>query len=147
MKNVVLWDVALCKSCVNRLFGRTYRLYIQGRKIRERWTSVSRWLQRSSETSVNARSAQRHIPEDDILHRHRCESLKSYRYRELGSCSWPHAFSNFCRNSKDTLRVFKFWNLHQRKHSTYLLQKSVTCVGKNVMSAAPNQAHKDFLHV
>jgi hypothetical protein len=32
---------------------------------------------RSSETSVNTRSAQRHIPEDDILHSHRCESFKS----------------------------------------------------------------------
>jgi hypothetical protein len=34
---------------------------------------------RSSETSVNARSTQRHISEDDILHSHRCESLKSYK--------------------------------------------------------------------
>jgi hypothetical protein len=33
---------------------------------------------RSSETSVNTRHTQRHIPEDDILHSHRCESLKSY---------------------------------------------------------------------
>jgi hypothetical protein len=34
---------------------------------------------RSSETSVDARSTQRHIPEDDILHSHCCESLKSYK--------------------------------------------------------------------
>jgi hypothetical protein len=33
---------------------------------------------RSSERSVNAKSTQRHIPEDDILHSHRCENLKSY---------------------------------------------------------------------
>jgi hypothetical protein len=33
---------------------------------------------RSSETSVDARTTQRHIPEDDILHSYRCESLKSY---------------------------------------------------------------------
>jgi hypothetical protein len=45
VKNVVFWDVALCRSCVNRRFGGTYRLHIQGRKIRERGTSVSRWLQ------------------------------------------------------------------------------------------------------
>jgi hypothetical protein len=32
----------------------------------------------SSETSVDARSTQRDIPEDDILHSHRCKSLKSY---------------------------------------------------------------------
>jgi hypothetical protein len=44
MKNVVLWDVALCRSCVNRRFGGKYRLHFQGRKIRERGTSVSRWL-------------------------------------------------------------------------------------------------------
>jgi hypothetical protein len=32
----------------------------------------------SSETSVHARSSWRHIPEDGILHSHRCENLKSY---------------------------------------------------------------------
>jgi hypothetical protein len=45
MKNAVFWDVAQCRSCVNRRFGGTYRLHLQGRKIRERGTSVSRWLQ------------------------------------------------------------------------------------------------------
>jgi hypothetical protein len=45
MKNVVFWDVALCRSCVNRRFRVTYRLHLQGRKIRERWASVTRWLQ------------------------------------------------------------------------------------------------------
>jgi hypothetical protein len=44
-KNAVFWDVAPCRSCVNRRFGGTYRLHLQGRKIRERGTSVSRWLQ------------------------------------------------------------------------------------------------------
>jgi hypothetical protein len=32
MKNVVFWDVALCMSCVNRRFGGTYSLHLQGRK-------------------------------------------------------------------------------------------------------------------
>jgi hypothetical protein len=45
MKNVVLWDVVPCRSCVNRRLGETYRLHLQGRKIGERGTSVSRWLQ------------------------------------------------------------------------------------------------------
>jgi hypothetical protein len=44
LKNTVFWDVAPCRSCVNRRFGGTYRLHRQGRKIRERGTSVSRWL-------------------------------------------------------------------------------------------------------
>jgi hypothetical protein len=33
----------------------------------------------SSETSVDARSTKRHIPEDDVLHNHRCESPESYK--------------------------------------------------------------------
>jgi hypothetical protein len=44
LKNVVFWDVAPCSSFMNRRFGGTYRLHLQGRKIRERGTSVSRWL-------------------------------------------------------------------------------------------------------
>jgi hypothetical protein len=43
MKNVFL-DVTLCRFYVNRRFGGTYRLHLQGTKIRERGTSVSRWL-------------------------------------------------------------------------------------------------------
>jgi hypothetical protein len=45
MKNAVFWDVAPWRSCVNLRFGGTYHLHLQGRKIRERRTSVSRWLQ------------------------------------------------------------------------------------------------------
>jgi hypothetical protein len=33
---------------------------------------------RSSEASVHTRSTRRHIPENGILHSHRCENLKSY---------------------------------------------------------------------
>jgi hypothetical protein len=42
--NAVFWDVASCESCVNRRFEGKYRLHLQGRKIRERGTSVSKWL-------------------------------------------------------------------------------------------------------
>jgi hypothetical protein len=45
IKNAVFWDVAPCSSCVNRRFGGTYCLHLNGRKIHERGTSVSRWLQ------------------------------------------------------------------------------------------------------
>jgi hypothetical protein len=34
---------------------------------------------RSSETSVHTSSTRPHIPEDGILHSHRCENLKCYR--------------------------------------------------------------------
>jgi hypothetical protein len=37
--------VAPRRSCVNRRYGGTNRLHLQGRKIRKRGTSVSRWLQ------------------------------------------------------------------------------------------------------
>jgi hypothetical protein len=33
VKNAVFWDIAPCRSCVNRRFGGKYCLYIQGRKI------------------------------------------------------------------------------------------------------------------
>jgi hypothetical protein len=43
MKNAVFWGVAPCRcSRFNRRFGGSYRLHLQGRKIRERRTSVSR---------------------------------------------------------------------------------------------------------
>jgi hypothetical protein len=96
MKNAVFWDVAPCRSCVNRHFGGTHRLHLQRRKLRERGTS-DWWLSlqppthagskladfstlkmgaiRSSETSVHTRSTRRHIPEDGILHSHRRGNL------------------------------------------------------------------------
>jgi hypothetical protein len=37
----------------------------------------------SSETEVHTRYTQRHIAEDDILHSHRCENLKSYKAKHV----------------------------------------------------------------
>jgi hypothetical protein len=74
-----------------------YRLHLQGRKIREQGTSVSS-LQppadagssladfsalrmqaiRFSETLIQARSTWHHIPEDSILHSHRCKNVSYY---------------------------------------------------------------------
>jgi hypothetical protein len=52
MKNAVFCDVAPCRSCVNQRFGGTYRLNLQGRKIRERGNSVSRWLQTEQSRTI-----------------------------------------------------------------------------------------------
>jgi hypothetical protein len=56
LKDVVFWDVALCRTWVNQRFGGKYRLHLQGGIIRERCS-----------------------PEENILHNHRYESLKSYK--------------------------------------------------------------------
>jgi hypothetical protein len=45
--------VAPCRYCVNRRFGGICRLHLQGRTIRERWTSVNRWqVQPKSESKL-----------------------------------------------------------------------------------------------
>jgi hypothetical protein len=72
VKNVVFWDVALCRSCVKRWLPTAHA----GSQLADLSTLME--LIRSSETSVDARSTQHHILEDDILHSHRCESLKSF---------------------------------------------------------------------
>jgi hypothetical protein len=53
VKNVVFWDVVLCRSCVSRRFGGKYRILLQDRKIRERETSVTRWLQTDTPVGNN----------------------------------------------------------------------------------------------
>jgi hypothetical protein len=55
MKNVVFWDVAPCKSSVNRHFDGT---------------------------SVDTICTRRHNPEDGILQSHRRENLKFYKAYE-----------------------------------------------------------------
>jgi hypothetical protein len=72
MKNAVFWGVVPCKcSRLNRRFGGSYHLHLQGRKIRERRTSL---------TSIQSTTfTWHHTPEDGILHSHRRENLKSYR--------------------------------------------------------------------
>jgi hypothetical protein len=80
MKNAVFWEVAPCKSSMNRRFGGKY-LGLQtsahaGSSLGDFSTLKAEEI-RSSETSVHTRSIRRHIPEDSILHSHRRENLKS----------------------------------------------------------------------
>jgi hypothetical protein len=72
-------------SCARR-FGGTYGLRLQAAcHLLARWFAelISSNLKMeaisSSETSgATQRTIRRHIPEDDALHNHRCENLKSY---------------------------------------------------------------------
>jgi hypothetical protein len=86
IKSSIFWDITPCSPLsVNRRFGGTYRLHLQGRRIRRaRNQCESRWQAEleamcSSETSVDfQRTEQRYIPEDGTLHNHRWENFKSY---------------------------------------------------------------------
>jgi hypothetical protein len=90
LKNATFWYITpCCPLNVNRRFGGTYRVHLQGQEIsRARNQRESRWQAelhlkmepiRSSETSVAFQHiTRRHSPEDSTLHNHRCEILKSY---------------------------------------------------------------------
>jgi hypothetical protein len=68
LKNAIFWDMALCRSSVNRRFEGTLADF----------STLKMKVIHSSEMSVHTRSTQHHIPEDGILHSHCCENLKSY---------------------------------------------------------------------
>jgi hypothetical protein len=93
MKSIILWEVTPCSLLrCNRRFGGTYRLHLRGRRKFQQepaseQVTVSRKMEAicSSETSVaSQQTTRRHIPEDDTLHNHRCETLKSYIKTNLG---------------------------------------------------------------
>jgi hypothetical protein len=65
IKNAILWDVAPCRSRVNRRFGLHPLSYV-GSSLAD-FSPIKMEVIRSSETSVHTRSTQRHIPEDGIL--------------------------------------------------------------------------------
>jgi hypothetical protein len=101
-----VWDITPCSPLkVNRHFGGTCRLHLQGRKIsRTRKQRESkrktvllancfharvlvrlilqpwRWRRYVSVTSVDfQRTTQCYIPEDSSLHNHQCRNLKYYK--------------------------------------------------------------------
>jgi hypothetical protein len=72
MKNAFLWDVAPCRSWVNRSFGWTYRVQLQppahpGSSLAN-FSTLKMEAMRSCKTSVHTRYTRRHITEDGILH-------------------------------------------------------------------------------
>jgi hypothetical protein len=89
LKSIVFWDMTPCSQLsVNRCFGGTYRLYLQGRRNQQAsWWFLAELISStqkmeaicSSGTSVETqRATPRPTPENDTLHNHRCENLKSY---------------------------------------------------------------------
>jgi hypothetical protein len=59
MNDIVFWDVAPCGSVLNRQFGETYRLHIQGM-----WIKLALMMEviRSCETSVQTKAERCCIP-------------------------------------------------------------------------------------
>jgi hypothetical protein len=88
MKSIIFWDMTPCSllSC-NRHFRGTYRLHLQGHSacLLVFAEIISSTLKMeaicSPETSVaTQQTTWHHIPEDDTLHNHHCENLKSYMH-------------------------------------------------------------------
>jgi hypothetical protein len=85
MKNAVFWDLAPCRSCVNRHFGGTYRCSHLLRLVPR-----SRMLYPEDGGDTILRNMGSHkiyytAPEDGILHSHHRENLKSYNFNIFGS--------------------------------------------------------------
>jgi hypothetical protein len=84
------WKTPCSSLKVNRRFGGTCRLNLQGWRTGKQETRVKQIASRDqlemeetcySETSVDIqRTTRRYIPEDRTLHNHRCENLNSYMY-------------------------------------------------------------------
>jgi hypothetical protein len=70
VKNVVFWDVALCRLQPPARTGSSLADF----------STLKMEAIRSFETSVNTRPTQRHIPEDDILQRQSLFRLIGTRY-------------------------------------------------------------------
>jgi hypothetical protein len=101
VKNDVFWGVAPCRSCLNRRFGGTYGLHLQGSEEPASlqppvhagssladFSTLKMEAKRSSETLVHTISTRRHIPKHGILHSHRHEDLKSYKDLRGLSIHW-----------------------------------------------------------
>jgi hypothetical protein len=123
MKNVVFWDVALCRSCVNRLFGGTYCLVVSdwwlslqppahaGSPLAD-FSTLKMEAIRSSETSFDAKSTQRHITEDDIL---LSTSTVACQFVAVGTCLPSHCLE------MASVYLLISWSLHSNSSARYII--------------------------
>jgi hypothetical protein len=110
VKSTFFWDITPCSPFkVNRLFGGTYRLHLQGREI-----------SRARNQRESRRQAERYIPEDSTLHNHRCDKLRSYM------CSRSSASRIISRIFPLEIKENTFWI--QLSHSALHLYFSVHCI-------------------
>jgi hypothetical protein len=121
----IFWDIPQCSTYVNRRFGGTYHLCLQGWKSAEEETSVQQVAGQvtlnievicSSETSVYIRTTRRYIPEDSNIHK---IFLIPFR---LSICNIMRHFSVFLINNCLTLPIGRATSVFQNKFPV-----TVTC--------------------
>jgi hypothetical protein len=123
VKSTIFWDITPFSPLkVNRRFGVTYHLHLQGRSIsRARNQRKSRWqsLPYATKTTVDfQRITWRYIPENSTLHNHRCENLKfSIRLVGLRDETWTRYLPDpkqYCHPSGCDFRPFPSWETNHR---------------------------------
>jgi hypothetical protein len=126
-------------------------LHLQGRKFRERWTSVGRWLQsathtgspladfstlkmeatRSSETSFDARSTQCHIPGDDILQTY--SFSKTEDEDKMQSLIWESMINCIrCTSFHPGRKIFVYRCYASHSYISYIKQNKGIGMSRNI---------------
>jgi succinylglutamate desuccinylase len=107
----MFWDIAPCSRYMNRRFGGTYHLHLQGRKSAEKETSEGRWLGRIT-------------PKHRFIYRlhgaisQKMANFRNYRFKNLKSYLLDPIFNTRCetkssyRKTGSTHRVFSSGRLY-----------------------------------